>query len=371
LALAVENPHLAVTFVPLACTGATIPAGLFGTQRPRELYCSGKPCASTVPGQLAQLRDMLAAARRSDPARQLDLVLLTVGANDVDFSGLVADIIIQPSAVRALFQRGGIIGSVEAAQSALEQKLPGDFAKLRAALKPLVGGDLSKVVYVSYGNPAVAADGGPCPGGRDGFDVHPTFNADTERLNRTAAFVQGRFLPAIKALATCTGGTLCGDPDSDRMTFVDAHQRAFLGHGVCARAETDPAFDNDCFSTTGDSFPASPVDGMEQPLACAHQPSEFRAYASRARWIRTANDSYFAAMTFPQGVSTMRPSDIHDATWGVLSAVYGGAVHPTAEGQAAMADAALAEARRVLAVVPVDDAISAQPLAAPNGDDPK
>ena len=29
LALAVENPHLAVTFVPLACTGATIDAGLF------------------------------------------------------------------------------------------------------------------------------------------------------------------------------------------------------------------------------------------------------------------------------------------------------------------------------------------------------
>jgi hypothetical protein len=37
----------------------------------------------------------------------------------------------------------------------------------------------------------------------------------------------------------------------------------------------------------------------------------------------------------------MQPSDIHDATWGLLSAVYGGAIHPTAEGHAAMADAAL------------------------------
>ena len=44
----------------------------------------------------------------------------------------------------------------------------------------------------------------------------------------------------------------------------------------------------------------------------------------------------------------MQPSDIHDATWGVLSAVYGGAVHPTAEGHAAMADAALPPLRAVL-----------------------
>ena len=77
-------------------------------------------------------------------------------------------------------------------------------------------------------------------------------------------------------------------------------------------------------------------------MACPRRPDDFRPYASRARWIRTANDSYFTAMTYPEGVpAVLQPSDIHDATWGVLSAVYGGAVHPTAEGYAAMADAAL------------------------------
>jgi hypothetical protein len=44
----------------------------------------------------------------------------------------------------------------------------------------------------------------------------------------------------------------------------------------------------------------------------------------------------------------MQPADIHDATWGVLSAVYGGAVHPSAEGHAVMADAALPAAAAVL-----------------------
>jgi len=44
----------------------------------------------------------------------------------------------------------------------------------------------------------------------------------------------------------------------------------------------------------------------------------------------------------------MQPGDIHDATWGATSAVYGGAIHPTAEGQAAMADAALPVMRALL-----------------------
>jgi hypothetical protein len=54
-------------------------------------------------------------------------------------------------------------------------------------------------------------------------------------------------------------------------------------------------------------------------------------------------------MTYPQGLpASSQPADIHDATWGILSAVYGGAVHPSAEGHAAMADAALPAVASVL-----------------------
>ena len=77
--------------------------------------------------------------------------------------------------------------------------------------------------------------------------------------------------------------------------------------------------------------------------------SEFRPYAPRARWVRTANDSYLTAMTYPEGLpSLLQPRDLHDAIWGIFASVYGGAVHPTAEGHAAMADAALPAAREVL-----------------------
>jgi hypothetical protein len=350
LALAIENAHIAVTYLPLACSGATISAGFLGSQRIVECATpgTGTRCPQTTGAQITELNNAMAKARGVNPERKLDLVLLTIGANDIRFSALVGHVIIESRTERALFGRGGHIASVSDSQRILDGALPSDFAKLRAALKPLVGGDLSRVVFVSYGHPALAAPDTPCPGGRNGFDVHPGFGADGNRLRQVAEFVSNEFLPKIKALALCEGRA-CRDAASERMTFVDAHQAAFAEHGVCARADDDPPFDRDCFSPTGESFNSNPAIAATDPMACGRGASEYRPYASRKRWERTANDSYFTAMTYPQGLgATLQPANIHDATWGVLAAVYGGAIHPTAEGHAAMADAALPAAREVL-----------------------
>jgi lysophospholipase L1-like esterase len=365
LALAVQYPHIAVTYLPLACTGATIPDGLFGAQRARECppSKSSGPCQGTVNGQLAELREAVTAAKRRQADRKLDLVLLSIGANDIYFSGLVTDVIVDTVTERALFRRSGVMASVDDSRAALARDLPQSFAKLREALKTLVG-DLSHVIYTSYANPALSNGGAPCPGGRAGFDIHPSFNADPQRLANVSAFVQNEFLPQLKALALCQSGILCGDPRGDRMTFVDAHQVAFAEHGFCARASSDPEFDRECFSPKGESFDPDIVTAANQPMLCGRSAGEYRAYLPRARWIRDANDSYFAAMTYPQGLpSSMQPSDIHDATWGVLSAVYGGAVHPSAEGHAAMADAALPAVAAVLQLDAAVPEVISQPAA--------
>jgi hypothetical protein len=99
-------------------------------------------------------------------------------------------------------------------------------------------------------------------------------------------------------------------------------------------------------------------------MLCGRSAGEYRAYLPRARWIRDANDSYFAAMTYPQGLpSSSQPADIHDATWGILSAVYGGAVHPSAEGHAAMADAAFPAAAAVLQLDAAVPEVTREPAA--------
>jgi len=366
LALAVQYPHIAVTYLPLACTGATIEAGLLGGQRARECPPNkSSSCSGAVNAQLAELRDAVDAARRRQPDRRLDLVLLSIGANDIHFSGLVANIIVDAPTERALFRRAGVVGSLEESRAALARDLPQGFGRLREALKPLVG-DMSRVVYVSYANPTLTDGGAPCPGGRAGFDIHPSFNADPERLAAVSGFVQNEFLPQLKAVVLCQSGILCRDPRGDRMTFVDAHQPVFADHGFCARGASDPEFDRECFSPKGESFDTDIVTAASQPMLCGRGAGEYRAYLPRARWIRDANDSYFAAMTYPQGLPTaMQPTDIHDATWGVLSAVYGGAVHPSAEGHAAMADAALPAAATVLqldAAVPMVTSEPAPPI---------
>ena len=96
---------------------------------------------------------------------------------------------------------------------------------------------------------------------------------------------------------------LCRDPADDRMTFVDAHQAPFADHGFCARASNDPEFDRACFSPKGESFDPDIVTAANQPMLCGRSAGEYRAYLPRARWIRDANDSYFAAMTYPQGLA--------------------------------------------------------------------
>ena len=343
LALAIEQPQLAITYVPLACTGASIREGLLSPQPAREVACDRNGCIRTVPGQISQLQHIINAAGRAP-----DAVLLTVGGNDVLFSGLLGDVILAPSTERTFFSHAGLLATIPDAQKMLDRLLPLEFANLRAALRPLVGGDLSRVLFVSYAHPGLLG-ASPCPGGRDGFDIHPAFAIDRQRMVEIAQFVTEQFLPKLKALASCSGGILCGEPGSDRMTFVDHHGAAFADHGFCAHSPEDPAFDRECFSRAGSSFQASLAIGATDPLVCNRSVREFRAYAARSRWIRTANDSYFVAMTYPEGIATaLQPSDIHDAIWGALSAVYGGALHPTAEGHAAMADATLPALREVL-----------------------
>jgi hypothetical protein len=372
LALAVEQPHLAVTLLPLACTGATIGAGLFAGQRADDCpWVVGiESCSGTAPAQFSELRNLMTALHRQQPNRGLDLVLLTVGANDVNFAGLVANVIVDAATERLLLRQGGAIVGVAESQKALDQDLPDEFAQLRTALKPFVGGNLNRVVFVSYGNPAMQAENKPCSGGRDGLDVHPAFGADRDRLRAAAEFVDSKFLPKIRSLATCDGGKSCRDPLTERMIFVDGHQANFVRHGMCVRAATDPEFDRNCFAVNGESFQSDLTIAADDPMVCNEPAGNYRPYASRGRWIRTANDSYFTAMTYPEGMpAILKPSDIHDALWGVLSAVYGGAVHPTAEGYAAMADAALPAARAVLGLTP-PPAIQAEPLPPPSAADP-
>ena len=88
LALAIEQQHIAVTLIPLACTGAQIEKGMFNSQLTDDCpWVVGiDTCSGVSPPQLDELKDIMAKVRRQRPQRTLDLMLLTTGANDVSFA---------------------------------------------------------------------------------------------------------------------------------------------------------------------------------------------------------------------------------------------------------------------------------------------
>jgi hypothetical protein len=226
-----------------------------------------------------------------------------------------------------------------------------DFKALRRALLRLTGNNLERVVFVNYGNPAMHQGDKVCPTSRRGVDAHPAFAIDGSKVEEVVAFVEEDFLPRLKTLATCGDGGGCSDSDREHMTYVDEHRASFRHHGFCAADGQDPRFDRECFRD-GDSFNNASQGGLNDPLKCDPAARNFRPYTKRARWIRTVNDSFFTAMTYPAMGDLANPADIHDGLWGVASVVYGGAIHPTGEGHAAMADAALPAARRLLGLSP-------------------
>src|SRR3979490_74763 len=171
LGLAVENPHLAVTFIPLACSGATVNSGFLDSQRASECPSpgTGAACPGTTRAQVAELTDLLV-------------------------SGLIADISVEPGTERSLLTRGGLITSVDEAQRILDRDLPGNFTKVRAARLPGRSGPALRAPYVSYGNLAPGAPNTPCPGGVGA--VSPCRD-DMERMvngSRAMDFVSQRFL---------------------------------------------------------------------------------------------------------------------------------------------------------------------------------
>lgn len=346
LALAIENKNIVMTYLPLGCTGATIKDGMLGSQPARERPKVGsKQGPRDVEAQVTQLRNYLTNPKTKKLFRRPDAILLTIGANDIEFSGLVANVVVAESFERTLLKSVKLIATPDEARKKLKTVLKPDFAKLRTALLPFTNNSLGNVVFTTYANPATFDVGKPCAATRVGVDAHPAFTLDGPATSETVKFVETEFVPALKSFATCADTGTCSNAARDTMTYVDGHRTAFASHGFCA-LDVQPDFDRHCF-LNGNSF-RKPTGGIDTPLTCQRDVTAFHPYAKRSRWIRTVNDSFFAAMTYSSMGFMLNPSDIHDGRWGLTSVVYGGAIHPTGEGHAAMADSVIVAARRQL-----------------------
>jgi hypothetical protein len=356
LQLSLEDPHRAVTYVGLACSGAEVTTGLFLRYKGNE-WVPNPPALS----QVSALADAQCAPRgatdidmpeafhmneaipelkgglvlkRCEPerARRIDLLLLSIGGNDVGFSRLVANAVLSDES--NLRRLGGWIGQVHGKPEAERQlkRLDDRYKSLNRALHTILHipwGESDRIVLTAYPGLALLDDGrSACPDGKAGMDVLGDF-----AMSRTKASDGNAVGEQLHRLMRTAART-------HSWTFVEAHRDAFLGRGICA------GFTESAFSIADDLRLPRKLNGDWVP----YNPGDYQAYAPRQRWFRTPNDAFMTGNVHVAGSVMQRALKLESLSWFqvLIAATYSGAFHPTAEGHAAIADAVVERARAVI-----------------------
>jgi hypothetical protein len=369
--LALENRHRAITLVHLACTGAETVEGLFLEKDAREQF--DKPNSAKVPAQFDQLSTLICRggeATRSKtvsytvPAyspgdtsvgtrtitmrwcppelrkRPIDVVLLSVGGNDVGFAAV---------ALYSITESAGDIAPI-AQWIGRQIRFGPDVARnylrvfdrrleaVKEALRDGFGVAPSQVVETSYEPIQYDEAGGMCGTMPTlGLDVHPKLRMSRERIIEAAAFTTDldnklECMTDVRRRADCPAGLATGQGTGFHL--VTDHLAKFVRRGVCARDPKRAIADGLMMAIprlsqrTGEFTPYSPANALP--------------YAHRWRLFHTANDAFLTANTHREGIS---PFDILQPAYAGL---YSGAIHPTAEGHAMVADSVIVQVRAIV-----------------------
>lgn len=382
LQIAIENPQASVTFLDYSCSGASIAEGILGPQTYVERVASTESSAQLAAPMIAggqkdsqlyrlmrelcrqtpEMKHDLPTCPGNDFRRSLDFVFLSVGGNDIGFSNIVAWASLRDSVSSAMASFFGATVSAKEFSQRMKDILPDAYAQLASALESTVpvtsAGDgvfdPSRIVLTAYPDLVTNEAGEICdasPGdGEDEDRYAANQSLDmfsswlTARPDRLAK-VREQFLLLYKRmrdLAGDHGWTFAGHIYADKM---------FEGHGFCAqniKRIADPAEQLmiPCFGTAERDTQTcqSSLTGKEGAWRPYDPATQNYPYALRQRWVRTFNDAY---MVINQKVRDRFGKLDEKASAAVFSETTG-ALHPSAEGHAAMADSLMLTLRPVV-----------------------
>ncbi|GAB2474590.1 SGNH/GDSL hydrolase family protein [Jatrophihabitans fulvus] len=201
-----RDPHTSVTFVGLACSGATIDEGLIGPYRGID-----------ADGTDAPLPPQLDAAVARAAGRPIDALLVSIGANDLGFGAIVRDCVLLPDCSRGR-------GAQRYAEGV--QRAPAGFVRLDARLDELAGRGLLRHAFsTGYFDVATRDDGQLCPGPDDG--------RSQDGISRTEfGWTHEVVSPGLNDLVRDAVRRADGGAD---WHFVGGIAEAFDRHGYCAQ----------------------------------------------------------------------------------------------------------------------------------------
>jgi hypothetical protein len=268
--------------------------------------------------------------------RPIDVVLMSIGGNDVGFGGLVTYSLTESAADLAPIATwiGRQIRYSPQVSRVYMEVLDERMKALKDALRDGFGVPPARVFQSSY-EPIQFDETGALCGSMPtlGVDVHPGLKIGQARLRETADFMRD-FLNRLECIAG-SGGRGCPALATGSGTgfhLVTDHIPEFTKRGMCARDPRRAIADGVAMRMprkTGDQWkPYSPAATIP--------------YARHWRLFRTPNDAFLLANTHREGVS---PFDILQPAY---AALYSGAIHPTAEAHAIVADHVVRHVRRTL-----------------------
>jgi hypothetical protein len=261
--------------------------------------------------------------------RQIDVVLMSIGGNDVGFGGLIAysltdsaaDLAPIAAAIGSSLRFGPDVS--RAYMNVLDQRMQA----LKLALHDGFGITPSHVFQSSYEPLQYDETGGICGGQPTlGMDVHVGLKLNKQRLQETADFLRD-FLGRLDCIASSSKGKSCPALATGAGTgfnLVTDHIPEFSKRGICARDPKRAFADG-----VSMRVPRKTLSGDEWK---PYSPAATIPYAHHWRLFRTPNDAFLAANTHREGLSLF---DILQPAWAGL---YSGAIHPSAEAHAIVAD---------------------------------
>lgn len=356
LQLGSEDPHRAVTYVGVSCSGAEVTAGLFLRYKGNEwvpnppalsqisavaeAQCGKRnaealdlPEAYHINGKIPDLKGGLVLRKcPQENSRKIDLIFLSIGGNDIGFSRLVANAVLSSESM--LRQLGGWIGEVHGQSQASAQlsRLDARYKSLNRAFHNLLHipwEESDRVILTGYPGLALAGDGSEtCKDGTTGMEVFSDFQLSEQKL-REGAWIADKLHRAMRESAS-----------NYNWTFVETHRRQFIDRGICSGSSIAGT------SAADELRLPRKINGVWLP----YNPADFHAYASRKRWFRTPNDAFMTGNFHVAASLLQKVMKLDSLAWFqlLLASTYSGSFHPTAEGHAAIADALADKARGVL-----------------------
>jgi lysophospholipase L1-like esterase len=220
--LAEVDQHRSITFVSLACSGAEVHEGLLGSYRGIAPRRGG----TAYPAQVERLEQLAEARGGGEDGPAVDAVLVSVGANDLHFSGV---------ARRCALSPGDCSGQEEEGLNQSLRGLGDSYDELGRALK--AAAPAAPVFITEYFDPTHDADGRFCR-----HSVVLTSRAESQ-------WAYEKLLRRLNAKVETAA-------DRNKWRFVDGIAADFERHGICAgderwvrRLEESVLFQGDPFGT--------------------------------------------------------------------------------------------------------------------------